>query len=170
MKSASTQRRSKFARKFGRGKSTGEISTAMLPKHSGHSRKKQSAKYYPMTDDGYWKERLLLRRYRFRTSGESEQDLAAYIDHAGTGYFFPLGTPDMEVAADKARQIYQMAVKQSWSATCRHFPRELIVSFEWCMNSGVVDLYHHPYSGRETHWTGIRFISGESQSATHIGG
>ncbi len=133
MKSVSTQRRSKFARKFGRGKSTSEISTAMLPKHSGHSRKKQSAKYYPMTDDGYWKERLLLRRYRFRTSGESEQDLAAYIDHAGTGYFFPLGTPDMEVAADKARQIYQMAVKQSWSATCRHFPRELTVSFEWCM-------------------------------------
>ena len=86
------------------------------------------------TDIRHWKDRLILRRYRFPASGESEQDLAAYIDHDGAGYFFPLGTPDVEMAATKARQIYQMAVNQGWSATCRHFSRELIVSFEWCMN------------------------------------
>ena len=60
--------------------------------------------------------------------------MAAQIDHAGIGFFFPLGTPDVETAAAKACQIYQVAVKQGWSAVCRHFSRELIVSFEWCMN------------------------------------
>ena len=81
-----------------------------------------------------WKDRLILRRYRFPASGESEQDLATRIDHAGMGYFFPLGTPDMETGAAKAAQIYQMAVKQGWNSVFQHFPRELIVSFEWCMN------------------------------------
>src|SRR6267142_5038067 len=58
-----------------------------------------------------WKDRLILRRYRFPASGGSEQDLATRIDHAGVGYFFPLGTPDMETAAAKASQIYQMVMK-----------------------------------------------------------
>jgi DNA-binding NarL/FixJ family response regulator len=82
----------------------------------------------------HWKSRLILRRYRFPASGESEQDLATRIDHAGVGYFFPLGTPDMEMAAAKAGQIYEMAVKQGWNSAFQHFTRELIVSFEWCMN------------------------------------
>jgi DNA-binding NarL/FixJ family response regulator len=86
------------------------------------------------TDLAYWKTRLLLRRYRFPPSGQSEQDLAAHIDHAGAGYFFPLGTPNVDVAAAKAARIHQMALSQGWNATCRQFSRELIVSFEWCMN------------------------------------
>jgi DNA-binding NarL/FixJ family response regulator len=81
-----------------------------------------------------WKERLILRRYRFPASGESEHDLATRIDHGGAGYFFPLGTPDMEIAATKADQIYQVAVKQGWNSVFQQFPRELIVSFEWCLN------------------------------------
>jgi DNA-binding NarL/FixJ family response regulator len=81
-----------------------------------------------------WKDRLILRRYRFPASGESEQELATRIDHGGVGYFFPLGTPDMETAAAKASQIYQTVVKQGWTSVFQHFPRELIVSFEWCMN------------------------------------
>jgi DNA-binding NarL/FixJ family response regulator len=86
------------------------------------------------TEAGYWKNRLLVRRYRFPASSESEQDLAAFIDQAGVGYFFPLGTPDPELAAEKARQIYQHTVKHGWPATCAEFSRELLVSFEWCMN------------------------------------
>jgi len=98
------------------------------------SRDPASIKSTIKNDNRYWKDCLILRRYRFPASGESEQDFSAHIDHAGTGYFFPLGTPDVEMAAAKARQIYQMAVKQGWNATCRHFSRELIVGFEWCMN------------------------------------
>ena len=85
-------------------------------------------------DVGYWKLRLLRRRHRFPASGESEQDLAVYIDHGDVGFFFPLGTADMKIAAIKALEIYQMAMRHGWTTTCRHFSRELIVSFEWSMN------------------------------------
>jgi DNA-binding NarL/FixJ family response regulator len=84
------------------------------------------------TDD--WKDRLILRRYRFPASGETERDLAARIEHAGVGYFFPLGTPDLNLAAGKAAQIHRLVVKQGWNSVFQKFPRELIVSFEWCMN------------------------------------
>jgi DNA-binding NarL/FixJ family response regulator len=131
MKPSSAKRRNKLARRLGRGKSPRENSTAALPEHPGTDR---TEKNFPRTDARYWRQRLLLRRYRFPASGESEQDFAAQIDHADTGYFFPLGTPDMEKAAAKACRIHQMAVNQGWNAACRHFSRELIVSFEWCMN------------------------------------
>jgi DNA-binding NarL/FixJ family response regulator len=131
MKSAHAQRRSKSARKFGRSKATRESFAAASVEHSGSD---QPEKNYPKSDTRYWRQRLLLRRYRFPAWGESEQDLAAQIDHAGTGYFFPLGTADVETAATKACQIYQKAVKYGWNVVCRHFSRELIVSFEWCMN------------------------------------
>jgi len=81
-----------------------------------------------------WQQRLLLRRYRFPAAGESEKDFAVRIDHAGVGYYFPLGTPDAERAVAKAQKIYQMAVRQGWSAVCRKFSRELMVGFEWCAN------------------------------------
>jgi len=89
---------------------------------------------FPKLDISYWQEHLLRRRYRFPASGESEQDVAAFIDHGGAGFFFPLGTADVKMAAIKSLEIYQMAVEKGWSTTCRHFSRELIVCFEWCMN------------------------------------
>lgn len=81
-----------------------------------------------------WKDRLILRRYRFPASAESDGDLAMRIDHAGVGYFFPLGTSDAELAAAKAAEIHEIAVKHGWNRVFPHFPRELIISFEWCMN------------------------------------
>jgi DNA-binding NarL/FixJ family response regulator len=83
------------------------------------------------TDPAYWKKHLLLRRYRFPASGESEKSLAARIDHAGTGFFFPLVTEDADQAAAAACEIYCAIVRQGWEAACRIFPRELIVAFEW---------------------------------------
>ena len=99
-----------------------------------YSRRSKKQEDFPRTDARYWKERLLLRRYRFPASGESDQDLAARIDQAGTGYWFPLGTPEPEAAAVKARRIYQTVVEEGWEAACRQFSRELIVGFEWCSN------------------------------------
>ena len=96
--------------------------------------KDQTEKNLHKTDSRYWQHRLILRRYRFPASGESEQDLTTRIDQGGIGYFFPLGTSDMETAAAKAGQIHQMVVKQGWNTVFQQFPRELIVSFEWCMN------------------------------------
>jgi DNA-binding NarL/FixJ family response regulator len=81
-----------------------------------------------------WKDRLIVRRYRFPASGESDADLATRIEHAGAGYFFPLGTSKVELAAAKAAEILEMAAKHGWSTVFPQFSRELIVSFEWCMN------------------------------------
>lgn len=81
-----------------------------------------------------WNNQLLQRPYRFPAVSESDHDLSVHIEHAGTGYFFPLGTANAETATAKAREIDQMAANEGWDAVCRHFSRELIVSFEWCMN------------------------------------
>jgi len=81
-----------------------------------------------------WKERLIMRRYRFPASGGSDGDLATRIDHAGVGYFFPLGTSDVELAAARAAEIHQVVVKHGWNRVFPRFARELIISFEWCMN------------------------------------
>ena len=125
------QSRSKLYQKLGPVKSAGEISATVLPKNSG---KDQTSQSLSAGDVNYWKERLILRRYRFPASGESEQDLTAYVSDADAGYFFPLGTADVEMAAAKACQIYQVVAEQGWDNACREFIRELIVSFEWCQN------------------------------------
>jgi DNA-binding NarL/FixJ family response regulator len=126
--------RSKLSGRFGRVKSASKIFTTVLPEHSRLPGKAQKERNLSLMDERYWRQCLLLRRYRFPASGETEQDFAVRIDHAGLGYFFPLGTPDADAAAAKACQIYRMAAKQGWNAACRHFSRELIVSFEWCMS------------------------------------
>ena len=89
---------------------------------------------FPKTDIRFWREQLLLRRYSFPASAESEKSFAARISHAGNAYFFPLGTPVAEEAAKRACQIYCSIVKQGWEAGCKSFPRELIVAFEWSAN------------------------------------
>src|SRR6185503_20825442 len=78
------------------------------------------------TSECNWKDRLILRRYHFPASGGSEHDLAVRIDYAGTGYYFPLGTPDAEAAAAKAARIYRMVENQGWNSVFQEFSRELI--------------------------------------------
>ena len=52
----------------------------------------------------------------------------------GRAVFSPLGTSDTETSAAKACQIYRTLVRQGWNITRERFSRELIVTFEWCMN------------------------------------
>jgi DNA-binding NarL/FixJ family response regulator len=120
-----TRRQSKFSPEVGQVKSAREISTTTLREDSGKN---------PASDAGYWRERLIVRRYCFPASGESEQGLTAYINYSDTGYFFPLGTADVETGAAKACRIYQAVTEQGWNSVCRECSRELIISFEWCMN------------------------------------
>lgn len=89
---------------------------------------------FPKTDARYWKEQLLVRRYRFPASGEPEQSFAARIGHAGNNSFFPMGTADLNAAARMACRIYCAIVKHGWEEACARFPRELIVAFEWSAN------------------------------------
>lgn len=130
MNSAPLQLQSKLARRSGQVKPLSRISAVVYSKYSG---KGQTNSNIPKTDVRYWRNRLILRRYRFPASSETEQDFVALINHAGTGFFFPLSSSDVEIAANKACQIYRMALKQGWNAVRRHFSRELTVSFEWCM-------------------------------------
>jgi DNA-binding NarL/FixJ family response regulator len=89
---------------------------------------------FPRTDARFWKHQLLQRRYRFPAAGEPEKSFAARIGHAGSAYFFPLGTADLEDAAKMACRIYCTVVRQGWEAAVKLFPRELIVAFEWSAN------------------------------------
>ncbi len=130
MKPLSKPGPSKAGRDSRRVRPPGEISTVALHHHPG----REPAEGFARTDARYWQQRLLLRRYRFPASGESDQDLTAYVDHDGTGCFFPLGSSDLNIAADKACLIYRTVVKQGWNVACHRFSRELIVAFEWCMN------------------------------------
>jgi DNA-binding NarL/FixJ family response regulator len=114
-----------------RVQSTGEISTTVFSEHSGNNRDHDDV---PKTHVSYWKERLIARRYRFPASGEADGDLAAYVNNSQGGYFFPLGSADVETAAAKACRIYQIATEKGWDDVSREFSRELIVSFEWCTN------------------------------------
>lgn len=89
---------------------------------------------FPKTDARFWREQLLLRRYRFPAAGEPEKAFAARISHAGSTYFFPLGTDALADAARTACRIYCTIVQQGWAAADKLFPRELIVAFEWSAN------------------------------------
>lgn len=124
-----TQDRSEIYDAFTRTKSGGELAAA-FPGHCQTPGDQEISK----TDKRYWKGRLVVRRYRFPGSGQSDHDLAAYINDAQVGYFFPLGTSDPDAAAAKACKIQAMVVERGWSDVCREFSRELIVSFEWCTN------------------------------------
>jgi DNA-binding NarL/FixJ family response regulator len=97
-------------------------------------RHEQNQTGFSRTDSRFWKEQLLLRRYRFPASDEPDKSFAAKIGHAGVAYFFPLGTGGLDEAARMASRIYCTIVKQGWEAACESFPRELIVAFEWSAN------------------------------------
>jgi DNA-binding NarL/FixJ family response regulator len=102
---------------------------AALRSHAGPAKR---AGTFPKTDACYWKERLVHRRYLFPASGQTDEDLAVRVDHAGIGYFFPLGTPNPQTGAAMACRIYSLAIERGWPAVCRNFSRELIVGLEWC--------------------------------------
>jgi DNA-binding NarL/FixJ family response regulator len=89
---------------------------------------------FPRTDTRFWKQELLVRRYRFPASGEPEKSFTARIGHAGSAFFFPLGTDDPGEAAKVACRIYCTIVRRGWEAAAKLFPRELIVAFEWYAN------------------------------------
>jgi DNA-binding NarL/FixJ family response regulator len=130
VKPVSKRRPGKAPRNFARTQPLGGISAVPPHHHPGTG----PAEKFPKNDPRYWRQRLLQRRYRFPAGGESEQDLAAYIDHEEAGYFFPLGSSELETASARAGVIYQTVLQHGWNEVCRRFSRELIVTFEWCLN------------------------------------
>ncbi|MGH9679159.1 MAG: hypothetical protein ACRD4Y_04345, partial [Candidatus Acidiferrales bacterium] len=66
MKTVAAQRRTKLARKFEQVEPASAISAVVFSKYSGKGRPDSNI---PKTDVSYWRERLILRRYRFPASG-----------------------------------------------------------------------------------------------------
>ena len=89
---------------------------------------------YPASDENinYWKGRLASRRYPFPPAGSSDKNWSVRLDHVGAGYWFPLATENREMAAEKARRIFQTVFEQGWDAVFNQHARELVLSFEWC--------------------------------------
>jgi DNA-binding NarL/FixJ family response regulator len=86
---------------------------------------------FDKTDVRYWQERLLIRKGSPPGAAEGKPTLCAHIDHAGTGYYFPLGTDDSDAAASKALVIYQTVLYRGWRTACQMFPREVCLAFHW---------------------------------------
>lgn len=104
---------------------------AVLRRHSSRSAGNDD---FPKTDPRYWRQRLLLRRHPFPAADKAAEDLTVRIEHAGVAHFFPLGTTDLDEAAESAHWIYQTIVTKGWKAACGTFPREVTVGFEWSAN------------------------------------
>jgi DNA-binding NarL/FixJ family response regulator len=86
---------------------------------------------YPGAEAGYWKERLLLRNYPAPAGGGHQPEFSTYIEHAGTGRYFPLGTSDAAAAAARGLAIYRKVIEEGWDAAEKSYPREVTVAFHW---------------------------------------
>jgi DNA-binding NarL/FixJ family response regulator len=82
----------------------------------------------------FWVQRLIHREYAMSLDMKPGRELSARIDHQGTSHYFPLGTDDPKLAADRALHIYEAVVRQGWKAANEHFRRELTVAFRWLDN------------------------------------
>jgi len=80
---------------------------------------------------GYWKSRLVTRKYTTHTRPGSEMELFARIEWKDHWAFFPLDSKNPDAAAERARDIYQTAVTYGWPAVCSQFVRELTLSVFW---------------------------------------
>jgi DNA-binding NarL/FixJ family response regulator len=83
---------------------------------------------------GYWAQRLVHRKYTEMLQPNAERQFSVRIEHAGTSYYFPLGTDNEKVAAKNAVRIYRVVAGQGWDNACKHFSRELSVAFRWSDN------------------------------------
>jgi len=99
---------------------------AVAERHGG-----RPGRALPKTDVRYWRERLLLRLHPGFGDGGIRREFSTHIDHAGTSYYFALGTNEPAAAAAQALAIYRTAVEDGWEAVRRAYPREVTLSFHW---------------------------------------
>ena len=85
-------------------------------------------------DANYWAQRLIHRKYTQTFRPNAEREFSVRVEHAGTSYYFPLGSDKEKVAAKNAARIYRAVVGQGWDSACKCFPRELSVAFRWSDN------------------------------------
>jgi len=82
-------------------------------------------------DADYWAQRLILREYTMNVQPAGDQELSVRVEHGGTSYYFPLGTDNQKLGANRALRIYQTIASQGWEVANKRFSRELTVAFHW---------------------------------------
>jgi len=90
-----------------------------------------SGRGFDKTDIRHWKKRLVIRRSDLPAALDGKPTFSAHIDHAGVGYYLPLGVAEAEAAAAKALMIYQTVRNRGWKMASQTFPREVCVAFHW---------------------------------------
>jgi DNA-binding NarL/FixJ family response regulator len=85
-------------------------------------------------DEDHWAQRLIHRKYTETFRPNAEREFSVRVEHAGTGYYFPLGSDKEKIAAKNAARVYRAVVGQGWDNACKRFPRELSVAFRWSDN------------------------------------
>ncbi len=83
---------------------------------------------------GYWRRRLLTRRYTEGLRSHLAGELSARIEYDGENHYFPLGTASREQAARRAAKIYRTVLAAGWRHTTQTFPREITVAVFWAMD------------------------------------
>lgn len=79
----------------------------------------------------YWRRRLLTRRYTEGLRPQQGGQLSARIEHGGESHYFPLGTADPALAAQRAASIYRTVLEAGWAKARAAFPREITVAVFW---------------------------------------
>jgi DNA-binding NarL/FixJ family response regulator len=95
---------------------------------------KVSLKPLVVKDVGYWKPRLLHRKYLECAQAGATEEFSVRVEHAGTSHYFRLGTSNEKRAAAQAAKIHRMVIRQGWEAANERFRRELTVAFRWADN------------------------------------
>jgi len=80
-----------------------------------------------------WQRRLIHRRYREARLGV-QAEYSVRIEHDGAYSYFPLGSEDPQLAAAKAREIYQTVRAHGWPAVFERFEREITLAIFWSDN------------------------------------
>jgi two-component system NarL family response regulator len=83
---------------------------------------------------GFWKARLIHRKYTNDARPKPVRELSVRIEHLGTGFYFPLGTEDPDQAATAARDIYRAVVHDGWETVRKRFSREIALAVLWNSN------------------------------------
>jgi DNA-binding NarL/FixJ family response regulator len=85
-------------------------------------------------DRDFWDQRIIHREYTMSLGMKTARELSVQVDHQGASHYFPLGTDDSKLAANRALRIYRTVTHQGWKTANERFRRELTVAFRWFDN------------------------------------
>lgn len=82
-------------------------------------------------DPRFWKLRLVRRKYLDLARPATAGEFSVWIEHEGTGFFFPLGTVDETQAAQRALEIHRSVVRHGWPQVLATHVREITLAIFW---------------------------------------